>query len=136
MNEITEYEVSGIENIARGVVFRGGKVLLCAPKNGGYTYLPGGHIEFGETAAEALEREMREETGLEVEVGKFLGVVESRFEQRGRLHCEISLVYAMTLKDDAAEVNSREDWIEFLWCDTGELGNMNMLPREMRELVK
>lgn len=43
-----------IEVIARGVCVAGGKVLLCRPKAGGYTYLPGGHVEFGETSREAV----------------------------------------------------------------------------------
>ena len=51
------------ETIARGVCIQNGKVLLCRAKGGATTYLPGGHIEFGETGRVALVREMKEETG-------------------------------------------------------------------------
>ena len=36
-----DYEISGIETIARGVCVRGGKVLLCRAKGSATTYLPG-----------------------------------------------------------------------------------------------
>ena len=56
MAELKEYELAGIETIARGVCIVDGKILLCRAKGGKSTYLPGGHIEFGETGREALVR--------------------------------------------------------------------------------
>ena len=72
MSDLKEYELAGIETIARGVCVRGGKVLLCRAKGGATTYLPGGHIEFGETGRKALVREIKEELGLAAEAGRFL----------------------------------------------------------------
>jgi len=128
-----------IETIARGVCAADGKVLLCKAKGGSSTYLPGGHIEFGETAAEALVREIKEESGQDVEVGRLLGVLENSFLQHGEKHCEINLVYEMSLaprRDGAdAAVNAIEPWIEFEWRDIGDLASANLLPTEISKFI-
>jgi ADP-ribose pyrophosphatase YjhB (NUDIX family) len=54
------------------ILVQDGKILLVkrgAEPNKGLWSLPGGAIELGETAREALIRELKEETGLEVEPG-------------------------------------------------------------------
>ena len=125
-----------IETIARGVCIRNGKVLLCLPKDRSYSYLPGGHIEFGETGREALVREMKEETGLDATAGDLLGVVESSFVQKGEKHCEINLIYEMKLRDEGRgtreEVKSQEDWICFDWIECAKIDSVNLLPPEMK----
>ena len=122
-----------IETIARGVCIIDGKVLLCLPKDRSYSYLPGGHIEFGETGREALVREMKEETGLDATAGDLLGVVESSFVQKGEKHCEINLIYRMEVRGGEGErVRSCEDWICFDWVDCDKLDTANLLPPEMK----
>ena len=129
-----------VETIARGVCIHDGKVLLCKAKGGKSTYLPGGHIEFGETGAEALVREIKEELGLDSSCGKFLGVVENSFLQHGRPHAEINLVYRLDIPSlqtlNSSLLASQEDWIEFEWRDISDLGNANLLPTEMIGIVK
>jgi 8-oxo-dGTP diphosphatase len=49
----------------------GGRVLLLHRRDGTWT-TPGGWVERGETWRDALRREVREETGLEVEPGRVL----------------------------------------------------------------
>lgn len=127
-----EYELAGIETIARGVCVRGGKILLCRAKGGSSTYLPGGHIEFGETGRQALRREIFEETGAEAAVGRFIGVVENAFTQHGRPHAEINLVYEFDMDEES--VCAKEDWIEFEWRDIGGLADANLLPEAFRRL--
>ena len=129
---MNEYELAGIEIIARGVCVRGGRILLCRAKGARTTYLPGGHVEFGETGREALVREVREELGVESAAGRFLGVVENRFEQHGKPHAEVNLVYELQLAAEAADPVSREDWIEFEWRDLGRLDDL--LPAAFRAL--
>jgi ADP-ribose pyrophosphatase YjhB (NUDIX family) len=61
-----------------GVVIEDGRILLLnQDTDTGRTWsLPGGKVEEGETLAAALVREMREETGLEVEPGRLLYVCD------------------------------------------------------------
>ena len=127
-----EYELAGIETIARGVCVRDGKILLCRAKGGSSTYLPGGHIEFGETGRQALRREILEEIGAEASVGRFIGVVENAFTQHGKPHAEINLVYEFDM--DAESVCAKEKWIEFEWRDIGGLADANLLPEAFRRL--
>ena len=107
-----------------------GKILLCKAKGGKTTYLPGGHIEFGETGRQALVREIREELGLDSTIGAFLGVVENSFLQHGKPHAEINLVYELSLA--AGEARAKEDWIEFEWRPLSDLGDL--LPETFRKL--
>ena len=142
--ELKEYELAGIETIARGVCVRNGKLLLCRAKGGASTYLPGGHIEFGETGRQALVREVKEELGVESSTGAFLGVVENTFLQHGKPHAEINLVYELEMgmgngergmgNGELPPIKSQEDWIEFEWCELNRLDEANLLPPAFRSL--
>jgi ADP-ribose pyrophosphatase YjhB (NUDIX family) len=57
----------------------------------------GGGIEFGERAADASRRELREELGLELGALTLLGVIENLFSFRGVPHHEICFVFEAAL---------------------------------------
>ena len=138
MAEFPEYELAGIEIIARGVCIREGRLLLCRAKGGKTTYLPGGHVEFGETGRQALVREVREELGAASETGAFLGCVENAFLQHGKPPAEVNLVYAPdvpSLRDATGALLppvAQEDWISFEWRPLSDLGDL--LPAAFRVL--
>lgn len=63
---------------AGAAVFNAGEILLIKRHDNGLWAIPGGAVETGETLAEAAERELREETGVEGKAARLLGVFDSR----------------------------------------------------------
>ena len=84
--------------------------------------VPGGRVELGESLAEAVTRELREETGLDGVCGPLLGWAE-RIEDDGHyvlLDFEVTLVSHddPVAGDDAAEV---------AWVDLHEVGERQLV---------
>ena len=59
----------GVRTACRGIVLRGGEILLSYVTTTGEYMIPGGGMEPGESAAECCAREVAEETGLIVRPG-------------------------------------------------------------------
>ncbi|EEM40793.1 MutT/NUDIX [Bacillus thuringiensis serovar sotto str. T04001] len=71
----------------RGILIEDEKVLLVKQKVANRNWsLPGGRVENGETLEEAIIREMREETGLEVKIKKLLYVCDKPDASPSLLH--------------------------------------------------
>lgn len=62
-----------------GLILNQGKVLLVGSRHNQKLFPPGGGVETGEPMREALLREVKEETGLEVEIQKFVDFKETFF---------------------------------------------------------
>jgi 8-oxo-dGTP diphosphatase len=123
-----------IEVMARGVCIRDRHLLVCHTRGAQNTYLPGGHVEFQESAPDALVREIREELGVPSRVRGFLGVIEHTYLQKKRIHCEVNLVFALDLKmaADASPV-SCEGHLDFRWIPLNRLGRGDLEPAPLRK---
>lgn len=131
--------------VATAYVVRDGKTLLLKHKKLGMWLPPGGHVEPGETPDEGVRREVREETGLEID---FVapprapvmnnGRVESLHEPQrvqveeipGHNH-HLDLVYFTAARPGSKEVINHES-DEMRWHDAEELGGAH-LNEEIRE---
>jgi 8-oxo-dGTP diphosphatase len=75
--------------VVAGCLIAEGRVLLAQrpfhKADGGLWELPGGKVEAGEGDAEALRRELKEELGIDVEVGPELGRVQLPLRDRDLL---------------------------------------------------
>ena len=76
-HEVSPYEVSWRPS-AYGVVIRDGQILL-SPQHGIGHDLPGGGVNIGEALEQAVLREVKEETGVDVRVTKLLAVRDNVF---------------------------------------------------------
>jgi ADP-ribose pyrophosphatase YjhB (NUDIX family) len=59
------------------------EVLLAKRTDNGLWCIPGGHVDLGETLAQACLRELKEETGLKAEIVRLIGVYS---DTKGSLH--------------------------------------------------
>jgi ADP-ribose pyrophosphatase YjhB (NUDIX family) len=98
------------------LIQRGGRVLLVrrafVPARGAWD-VPGGFIDRGETAERAARREMREELGVDVRIGRFLGTFSDTYGP-DRLP-SLNLYYLGRLARDGATVRASDDASECRW---------------------
>lgn len=96
----------GILNIRVGaIIMKDGKFLMAGNDRFDHLYSVGGRVRFGETAEEAVVREVFEETGVKMEVDRLGFVQECFFEgdtefKKGNIVHEISFYYYMKVPKD------------------------------------
>ena len=127
----------GIDYIGVGVgaiiIDKQGRLFLArrgakAKNERGLWEFPGGSVEFGETMESALRREMREEFGIEIIVGKLLDVVDHILKEEGQ-HW-ISPTFLCTIAVGEPCIMEPEKCAEIGWFRTDEV------PKELTQISR
>lgn len=113
---------------------RGKLFLMKSHKWGGKYVIPGGHIELGEQAIDALKREIKEETGLDIFDIEFIGIQEFIFDPAfwEKRHF-VFLDYAC--KTDSSAVTLNSEGQEYGWFSIDELSGLPVEPYSLRALM-
>ena len=120
-----------VEVAVGAVVRRDDEILLIRRGRGagvGRWSLPGGRVEFGESLEAAVAREVAEETGLEVAVGRFVGWAERMGTEPFAYHYVI-LDFAATPVDPEAPLRAGDDAEAVDWFPRAQLPTLDLVPR-------
>lgn len=107
------------------LIFDGERILLALRRDIQWWNLPGGGMEIGETVDEALCREVREETGLEIGVGQLVGVYSKPQKQ------EVVLTFRCNVKNGTPIAT--EESLECQYFDLTDLP-ANILPKHRQRI--
>ena len=130
-----------------GICVRNGKVLLQTTTGEDRSFaFPGGHVSFGETNAQTLIREFREEIGADITVGELKWVAEIFFPWGSKPCHQICLYYLVEIVDENTpkdgsfigkeHLEGRGFDLEFHWIPIEELSEMEVYPTNAKELLK
>ena len=108
-------------------IFRDGRVLIVRrarpPARGIYT-LPGGGVELGETLEEAVIREVREETALDIAPVALAGYRQAiARDAEGRIERHF-VILPFAARWISGDILLNEELAEAHWLDPGELGGL------------
>ena len=123
-----------MELIVRAVLTTQTEVLLARSVGDSWWFLPGGHVEPGEAAADALRRELAEELGAhEFVVGDVLAITENRYTDSRGDHHELNLLFEVSAP--RFEPRSREPHLEFQWVERSRILELDVLPTAVARVL-
>jgi ADP-ribose pyrophosphatase YjhB (NUDIX family) len=92
--------------------------------------IPGGQLEFGETLTQTAIREVKEETGLDIEVTGLIGIYSNPAHVIEYDDGEIRQEFSICFRADptGGELRESDESTEVLWVDPTELDSLNIHP--------
>ena len=133
------YPDAPLVGVAAAVFDPAGRVLLVQrgrPPRAGSWGLPGGLLELGESLVDGVQREVREECGVEIAVGDVAGVFEPiTHDEQGRIEYHYIVIdyWASWL---SGEAHPRDDAAAVAWAALDALGAYDLLPDSHKVIEK
>jgi 8-oxo-dGTP diphosphatase len=125
-----EYPTQPIVGVG-GVVIQGSRVLLIQrgqPPLKGEWSIPGGMVELGESLVEGVRREVREETGLEVEPLEVLCVFD-RIQKNGSRIQYHYVIVDYVCRRTGGRLKSGSDVLDARWVEREDLIRYRVTPK-------
>ena len=128
-------------NVRVGImIIKDNKLLLHKNDNRDNYCLPGGGIKFLESSEEAIKREIKEETGLDIKVEEFVSTIENLFEHDGIKFHEIYFIYKGSFVEDIDTdkiINNIEGKpIKYGFVDLDKIDEYYILPVVTKDILK
>jgi len=103
----------------RGAIVQAGKVLLVQERSDGQWCLPGGWADVGERPSEMVTREVREESGFEVQPVKIVGVYDAnRGQKPSEFFHAYKIVFLCNVAGGSPRISHETSGVEFFSPDT------------------
>lgn len=141
---LTAHRYDGINMIARAIITHKDHILLTTvtESNNDFAsdlyFLPGGHVEYKESAIDALKRELKEEIDVTVSSLEFAGALECTWDRKGKIYHELDLVYKVDLPNldlDNPPKAVDHAFHQFVWRPLSEIKNYKILPQQLIPLI-
>ena len=133
---------NNIHVLSRSVITDQDHILLCRTLDLpiSFYFLPGGHVEHGESVEISLIRELMEETGAHCKIKRFLGCLEYSFEPGHSSIChnhEYNFIFEAESESLKIEkkIPQLEAHIELIWLPLHQLSEIDFRAEPLRELV-
>ena len=128
---------------AAAIIIENGHVLFAGNERESYYYSMGGGVHIGESAEEAVKREVLEETGVEYEVERLAFIHENFFDGDGTLEgreCHEIALYFLMKPRGTQELNSNSYTQgvkeNMYWLPIDKLNEYRAYPTFFREKLK
>ena len=124
-----------------GIAVSGGRLLVEHDVRHDLCFVPGGRVEYGESAAATLAREVREELGEEVTVGRLVFVSDHLFDLDDDRFQEVALYFVIEFGPGSAVTGRKgrfagvEPGTTFEWIPLASVEAAGLFPAFLRARV-